>query len=109
MTTASLATKTADIVQYAIDRVQDERNANTDGSLGYICIWTDNQKGLATTSKGRDYLREGVGIVVSDNNSVTITKVIDNAMTAGEVVLSGCAARNVELIQGAIETMLGDF
>lgn len=109
MTMTSHTTKTADIVQYAIDRVQDELSANTDGLFGYLCIWTDNQKGIAATSKGRDYLREGVSIKISDNNSVTITKVVDNAMTAGEVVLSGYAARNVELIQGAIETMLGDF
>lgn len=107
MTIVSHTTKTADIVQYAIDRVQDEFNANTDGSLGYLCIWTDNQKGIVTTSKGREYLREGVGVVVSDNNSVTISKIIDHAMTAGEVVLSGSAARNLDMLRGIIETMLG--
>jgi hypothetical protein len=96
---------TADAIQHAIQRTVSEFSSNTnDNGNGHYYIWNNDHKGTFRAN-GTSYLREGV-IVYQDDETVVVRAVIDNGLNAGEVKLTGFAARSIELIAGAIETAL---
>jgi hypothetical protein len=96
---------TADAIQHAIQRTVSEFSSNTnDNGNGHYYIWNNDHKGTFRAN-GTSYLREGV-IVYQDDETVVIRAVVDNGLNAGEVKLTGFAARSIELIAGAIETAL---
>ena len=95
----------ADRVQYATDRLVSEYGYNTEAGNGFWYVWKDEQKGKATNSDGFTYMRQGV-VVYQDDETVVVRAVVDNGLNAGEVKLTGFAARSIELIAGAIETAL---
>jgi hypothetical protein len=100
----STTAKTADIVNYAVATVADELGLTVKAYMNFYYVWSANQKGVAQRD-GFDYLQEGV-FVFLDDEQVVVRQVVDNAMNAGEIRFTGFATRNLELIQGAIETAL---
>lgn len=97
--------KTADAIQHAVQRTVSEFSSNTnDNGNGHYYIWNNDHKGTFRAN-GTSYLREGV-IVYQDDETVVVRAVVDNGLNAGEVKLTGFAARSIELIAGAIETAL---
>ena len=96
---------TADAIQHAVQRTVSEFSSNTsDNGNGHYYIWNNDHKGTFRAN-GTSYLREGV-IVYQDDETVVVRAVVDNGLNAGEVKLTGFAARSIELIAGAIETAL---
>ena len=94
----------ADIAERAVNSTVAEHDLYTQkagDSVWYV--WTDDQRGPATTSEGMIYLREGV-LVKLDDVTVIVRAVADNGLNCGEARLTGFAATNAELIQGVIET-----
>jgi hypothetical protein len=104
MTKTATTAKTADILEHAVNNAVTEFNLNVKAYMNFYYVWTASQKGVAQRD-GFDYLREGVFIFI-DDTQVVIRQVVDHAMNAGEIKLSGFATRQLELIQGAIETAL---
>jgi hypothetical protein len=104
MTKTATTAKTADILEHAVNNAVAEFNLNVKTYMNFYYVWTSSQKGVAQRD-GFDYLREGVFIFI-DDTQVVIRQVVDHAMNAGEIKLSGFATRQLELIQGAIETAL---
>lgn len=96
---------TADAIQHAVQRTVSEFSSNTnDNGNGHYYIWNNDHKGTFRAN-GTSYLREGA-IVYQDDETVVVRAVVDNGLNAGEVKLTGFAARSIELIAGAIETAL---
>lgn len=98
--------KSADAIQYAINNLVSEYGYNTEAANGGVhYIWKDEQKGVAMTSEGFSYMRQGA-VAFLDDNTVVVRSVADNGLNAGEARFTGFAAVSVELIAGAIETAL---
>lgn len=104
MKTATTAT-TADLLGYAVDNSISEFSLNVKAYMNFYYLWTNKQKGVAQR-EGFDYLQEGVFVFI-DDTQIVVRQVVDNAMNAGEIKLTGFATRNLGLIQGAIESALG--
>jgi hypothetical protein len=104
MTKTATTAKTTDILERAIDSVVAEIGVEVKAYQNFYYVWTSNQKGVAQRD-GFDYLQEGVFVFI-DDVQIVVRKVVDNALNAGEIKLTGFAARELELIQGAIETAL---
>lgn len=94
----------ADIAERAINRAESDNGLYTRiAGNGVWYVWTEDQRGPATTSEGMVYLREGV-LVQLDDVAVIVRSVADNGLNCGEARLTGFAATNADLIQGVIET-----
>jgi len=89
----------------AVQNVASEFSLNTKEYMNFWFLWTDKQKGVAKDKDGFDFLQEGVFVFI-DDTQIVVRQVVDNAMNAGEITLTGFATRNLGLIQGAIESAL---
>lgn len=101
---AATTAKAADLLSHAVDNVVADFGLSIKAYMNFYYVWSASQKGVATRD-GFDYLQEGVFIFI-DDTQIVVRKVIDNAMNAGEIKLSGFATRDIELIQGTIESAL---
>ena len=101
---ASTTANTADLLNIAVNDTISEFGLSVKAYMNFYYLWSNKQKGVAQ-NKGFDYLQEGVFVFI-DDTQVVVRQVVDNAMNAGEVKLTGFATRNLELIQGAIESAL---
>jgi hypothetical protein len=105
MTKTATTAKAADLLELAVSNTVSEFGLNIGNYADFYCVWTSRQKGVAKTRDGFEYLQEGV-IVFLDDIEIVIRQVADNALNAGEIRLTGFATRDLELIQGAIESAL---
>ena len=101
---ASTTANTADLLDIAVNDTIGEFGLNVKTYMNFYYLWSDKQKGVAQNN-GFDYLQEGVFVFI-DDTEIVIRQVVNNAINAGEVKLTGFATRNLELIQGAIESAL---
>ncbi len=104
MTKTATTAKTADLLELAVNNTVSEFGLNTKAYQNFYYVWTANQKGVAQRD-GFDYLQEGVFVFI-DDTQVVVRQVVDHAINAGEIKLTGFATRNLELMQGAIESAL---
>jgi hypothetical protein len=104
MTKTATTAKTADLLELAVNNTVSEFGLNIKAYQNFYYVWTASQKGVAQHD-GFDYLQEGVFVFI-DDTQVVIRQVVDHAINAGEIKLTGFATRNLELIQGAIESAL---
>ena len=104
MTTATTA-KTTDLLGYAVDNVAADFGLTVKAYMNFYYVWSAKQKGVAKNRDGFEYLQEGVFVFI-DDNQIVVRQVVDNAMNAGEIKLTGFATRDLELIQGTIESAL---
>ena len=102
----STTANTADLLELAVNNSISEFSLNVKAYMNFYYVWTNNQKGVAKRSDGFDYLQEGVFVFI-DDTQIVVRQVVDNALKAGEIKLTGFATRNLGLIQGAIESALG--
>jgi len=104
MTKTATTAKTADLLELAVNNTVSEFALRIKAYQNFYYVWTSTQEGVAQRD-GFDYLREGVFIFI-DDTQVVVRQVADHALNAGEIKLTGFATRNLELIQGAIESAL---
>jgi hypothetical protein len=104
MTKTATTAKTADLLELAVNNTVSEFGLNIKAYQNFYYVWTANQKGVAQHD-GFDYLQEGVFVFI-DDTQVVIRQVVNNAISAGEIRLTGFATRSLELIQGSIESAL---
>ena len=98
----------ADVLQSAVVAIIDNHDVKVNsGQNGFYQIWmVGGQKGVCFNQDGFSYLREGVLVLLQDER-IIVRQLVDNAMIAGEITLTGSMTRNFELIVGSIESALG--
>jgi hypothetical protein len=104
MTKTATTAKTADLLELAVNNAVSEFGLSIKAYQNFYYVWTASQKGVAQRD-GFDYLQEGVFVFI-DDTQVVVRQVVDHAINAGEIKLTGFATRNLELMQGAIESAL---
>jgi hypothetical protein len=101
----STTAKTADLLGYAVENVAADFGLTVKAYMNFYYVWTAKQKGVAKNKDGFDYLQEGVFVFI-DDTQIVVRQVANNALNAGEIKLTGFATRDLELIQGTIESAL---